>query len=238
LRRAIIDEQSAEALATLLKSTTNLQKLILYDCDLRAKGCLDILSRGLKENTSLKELYVNFPAIKHYFAGNYSPCFDTHIDSEFGDKLAACIANGIPASCSRISLSSCGMTNIGAKAIAEALLGAKQELSAIYLSGNNIGDAGAIALVQACKTRQLSKELDLDLNNISDTGAMALLEAMRAKGLFILHLCTMGHNSDIAVPISSFTLHEIVHSQVPIVFQHKKEYRFSAWCVFPYLGYF
>jgi hypothetical protein len=56
-----------------------------------------------------------------------------------------------------------------------------QVVTTLYLSGNNIGDEGAIAIAEALKVNAVLTELNLQLNSIGHDGAKAIAEALKVN---------------------------------------------------------
>ena len=69
--------------------------------------------------------------------------------------------------------------DIGMRALSAILHGSSPNLSEVYLSGNNIGDEGAILFADALRTNTYILKVHLGRNCIGNEGARALAAAMR-----------------------------------------------------------
>ena len=68
--------------------------------------------------------------------------------------------------------------DIGMRALSAILHGSSPNLSEVYLSGNNIGDEGAVLFADALRTNSYIVKVHLGRNCIGDEGARALAAAM------------------------------------------------------------
>lgn len=120
---------------------------------------LAAIAEALKENKSLKMLYLN----DHPFSYNSSL------------KLAAALQ--VNTTLLELNLQSNGIQPEGAKAIAQAVEDNKT-LERLDLGHNRIGDEGAIAFAETLKKNKALKKLGLSHNKIGDPGAKALAKSM------------------------------------------------------------
>ncbi|KAJ8607619.1 hypothetical protein CTAYLR_005759 [Chrysophaeum taylorii] len=190
-----IDAEGAAAVSAALKTNMTLRKLLLGsfgEIKIGDEGATAI-SSTLETNTTLRELYLASSNIGNAGALAISKMLETNnalrelclfrnsIECEDAAALSAAL-KAIKAPPPPLEVLYLGENNVGedgAKAVSEMLLNSSTTLNKLDLSSNEIGDEGAVALLDSLKTNKALKVLYLSRNKISDNGAadmMRLLE--------------------------------------------------------------
>ena len=101
-----------------------------------------------------------------------------------------------------------GISDVGAKALAQALKSIDMITLNLSENDNAIGDDGAVALAEALHHNSTLKELYLSTNSIGDDGAVALAKALHHNStLKILYLSYNGISDDGAVALAKALHH-------------------------------
>jgi Ran GTPase-activating protein (RanGAP) involved in mRNA processing and transport len=117
-----------------------------------------------------------------------------------GDKGVHVIIDSLLNSRARLTgltLSSCEITDVGAKALGTFLQTTKTDIERLVLSSNEIGPAGTTEIAKGLSNSKISY-LDMDCNAIEDDGLLAIAQVLLAENV-VLDELYVGYN-EISTP--------------------------------------
>lgn len=187
------------AILRILRNNPHLEKLDLSNNSMSVKGCEQLLADGFL-SLQVCDLSRNLlrcdtiQALGKALAGGTTPCKlrELRLDAnEFCDCSMESLALGLISNTSleRLFLNNNCVSDLGVIKLAISLeLNKRTRLRELYLSGNNIRNAGALALIQV---RSLVK-LDISANRITD--GKGICDVIQNENIFSLRHLSVHRN--------------------------------------------
>ncbi|KAK3918721.1 Ran GTPase-activating protein 1 [Frankliniella fusca] len=158
-----LENEGATALAQVFKAVGTLEEVAMPQNGIYHVG-ITALSEGLRQNPNLRVLNLN--------------------DNTLTAKGAAAISKALlylPGLRS-LNFGDCLLKTKGAQFIAEALTEKHTQLEEVYLSCNEIGLVGGLAIISALTNKKKLKKVDLDGNQFGDDGCEQIQSVLISAG--------------------------------------------------------
>ncbi|KAJ1525349.1 hypothetical protein ONE63_010167 [Megalurothrips usitatus] len=158
-----LENEGATALAEVFKALGTLEEVAMPQNGIYHVG-ITALSEGLRQNPNLRILNLN--------------------DNTLTAKGAAAISKALLflPGLKSLNFGDCLLKTKGAQFIAEALTEKHNQLEEVYLSCNEIGLLGGMAIVNALANKKNLKKIDLDGNQFGDDGCEQIQDVLKKAG--------------------------------------------------------
>ncbi|XP_027809278.3 ribonuclease inhibitor isoform X2 [Marmota flaviventris] len=192
------DEGIAELCPALLRASSRLRTLWLWECDITGEGCKD-LCRVLKAKQSLKEL-----SLAENQLGDEGARLLCESLLEPGCQLESLWVKtcGLTAACCpyfrsvlaqnkfllELQISSNQLGDAGVQELCQGLSQPGAVLRVLWLGECNVTDSGCDTLATALLVNRSLRELDLSNNCVGDPGIQRLVESLRQPGCVLEQL--------------------------------------------------
>ncbi len=186
-----VGDTGALAFAAMLRANTTLTELSLFTDGIEDAG-VSAIAEALRSNTTLVSLNLNRNAIGPVGAAALAETLKsgnttlTKLDlasSKFNDACVLLLAEALRLSAkpalTSLTLTNNGITDSGARALAEVFKVASCSLTAVSLGRNSITAEGGRALAEALKVNKTLERFDLSSTKIGCHGAQAVIDALK-----------------------------------------------------------
>jgi len=208
-----LTDASVTVLTNVVRAARHLSHLDLSDNRLTCEG-LRQLAVALTEHETIRYLGLACNLVRERGVTALAWCMSTTRVSTvnlggnvIGDGGVAALAKVLGLSqTKRLGLSSTGMTCLGVRSIATALVRPNSVLSVLCLSGNRVGDTGLMLLLAALKDRDTMRELDLESSLCGPYCGRIIADWLKSSTLCLTDLQLTGNEltaSDTAYILSS-----------------------------------